>query len=100
MVDLSLKVIYSFLSFETHKTIFLKNRKRNIIEVATTSHEKHIMLQLNHSRHKLTLFVIVFSRQHGNTCKDLFYNDFTYNINRCDMTYMFLFTVISKVIYK
>jgi len=28
------------------------------------------------------------------------YNDCTYNINKCDITYMFLFTVIGKVIYK
>ncbi len=28
------------------------------------------------------------------------FNDFTYNNDKCDITYMFLFTVSSKVIYK
>jgi len=37
---------------------------------------------------------------YGNTYKDFNYDDFTYNTNKCDITYMFLFTVISKVIYK
>jgi len=27
-------------------------------------------------------------------------NDFTYNINKCNITDIFLFTVLSKVIYK
>jgi hypothetical protein len=31
---------------------------------------------------------------------DYTYKDFTYNINKCDITYLLLFTVISKVIYK
>jgi hypothetical protein len=32
------------------------------------------------------------------TYYDLTYNDFTYNINKRDITYMFLFTVISNAI--
>ncbi len=37
---------------------------------------------------------------HDNTYKDFTQNDFTYNINKFDFTYMFLFAVMSKVIYK
>jgi hypothetical protein len=32
--------------------------------------------------------------------KDLTYYDFTYSINKCDIAYVHLFTVITKVIYK
>ncbi len=39
-------------------------------------------------------------KQHNDsTYKGFNYNDFTFNINKCDITYMFLFTVTSKVIY-
>ncbi len=31
---------------------------------------------------------------------DITYNDITYNINKCNITYIFLFTVISTVIDK
>ena len=34
------------------------------------------------------------------TYNDFTYNDLTYNINKCDLTYVFLLTVISKLIYK
>ncbi len=37
----------------------------------------------------------LFTGHYNNTCKDL-----VYSINRFDITYMFLFDVISKVIYK
>ncbi len=37
---------------------------------------------------------------YNNTHKDYTWNDFTYNINKYDFTYMFLFTPISKVTYK
>ncbi len=30
----------------------------------------------------------------------IIYNDITYNINKCNITCMFLSTVLSKVIYK
>jgi len=30
---------------------------------------------------------------------DISYNGITYNINKCNITYMFLSTVISKAIY-
>ncbi len=30
---------------------------------------------------------------------DITYNDFAYNIYKCDITYMFLFAVIIKVIH-
>ncbi len=49
-------------------------------------------------------------RHYDNTYKDFTYYDFTYNSftyydftynnNKCDITYMFLFTVLSKVIHK
>jgi hypothetical protein len=32
--------------------------------------------------------------------KDFTYNDFTYNINKCDLHICLLFSVISKVIHK
>ncbi len=35
-----------------------------------------------------------------NTYKDYTHNDFTYDINKCDITYKFLFNVIRKVIDK
>ncbi len=31
---------------------------------------------------------------------DITYNNITYNINKCNITFMFLFAVISEVIYK
>ncbi len=31
---------------------------------------------------------------------DLNYNDFAQNTTRCNITFMFLFTILSKVIYK
>ncbi len=34
------------------------------------------------------------------TYKDFTYNDFTLKINKFDITYIFLFTVIAKVIYR
>ncbi len=37
----------------------------------------------------------LFTRHYNNTYKDL-----VYSINRFDITYMFLFDVISNVIYK
>jgi hypothetical protein len=37
-------------------------------------------------------------QHYDNTCKDFSYNDFTCNIEQY-ITYMFLITVISKVIY-
>jgi hypothetical protein len=38
--------------------------------------------------------------RHNITYKGFTYNDFTYDINKCDSTYMFLFRVMNKVIYK
>ncbi len=39
-------------------------------------------------------------RHYDNTYEDFSYNDFTYDIHKCEITCMFfLFTVISKVIY-
>jgi hypothetical protein len=46
-----------------------------------------------------TCFRAVF-RHYDNTLKDFTYINFSYNINKCDITYMFLLNVISKVIYK
>jgi hypothetical protein len=34
------------------------------------------------------------SRQYNNTYEDFPYKDFTYNINKCDITFVFLFTTI------
>ncbi len=34
------------------------------------------------------------------TYKDFTYNDFAYDMNKCVITYMFLFTVLSKISYK
>jgi hypothetical protein len=38
--------------------------------------------------------------KYNNTFEDFTYNALTYDINNFDITYMFLSTVISKVIYK
>ncbi len=45
------------------------------------------------------------AKHYDNTYKDIThndfaYNDFAYNTDKCGITCMFLFTVISKVIYK
>ncbi len=40
-----------------------------------------------------------FKKHYGNTYKDFIYNNFRYNINKNDNTYVSL-TVISKAIYK
>jgi hypothetical protein len=42
----------------------------------------------------------MFIWPYNNAYKDFAYNDFTYYINKRNTTYMFLFTFISKVIYK
>ncbi len=34
---------------------------------------------------------------YDNTFKNFTYNDFTYNINKCDIKYMFLFTIRRKL---
>jgi hypothetical protein len=39
----------------------------------------------------------MFMCQYDNTYKDFTHNDFIFNSNKGDITYMFLFTVISKV---
>jgi len=49
-----------------------------------------------HSESRNEKFVIISD----NTSKYFTYMDFTYKINKCDITYMLLSTVISKVIYK
>jgi hypothetical protein len=47
-----------------------------------------------------------YMRHYDNTYKELIYDDFTYNINKCYITYMFVFTfictvsAISKISYK
>ncbi len=41
-----------------------------------------------------------FEGHYNNTCKDFTYNDFTENINKCNITYMLLFTVSRKVSYR
>jgi hypothetical protein len=38
-------------------------------------------------------------RHYDNTYNDFTYFDFPYNINKFDITYMFLYTVMSKFIY-
>ncbi len=49
--------------------------------------------------HNLYAFALVCLKGHyNNTHKDFAYNDFTYNINKCNIIYMFLYTVRSKVI--
>ncbi len=41
-----------------------------------------------------------FQGHYNNTYKAFTYNDFSYNLNRFDIKYIILFTIIKKVIYK
>jgi hypothetical protein len=41
----------------------------------------------------------IFVQVSGHCVGGINYNDITYNINKCNITYMFLSTVISKVIF-
>ncbi len=48
----------------------------------------------------MTLSIKTFTKiQHG-TYKDFTHKDFTYNNNKCDITNMFLFTVVRKISYE
>ncbi len=49
------------------------------------------------------LFIViskVINKSNLNNCKDFTYNNFTYNINKCDLHIRLLFSAISTVIYK
>ncbi len=42
---------------------------------------------------------ILKRRHYDNSHNDFTYNKFTYNITKRNITYMFLFTIINKIIY-
>ncbi len=77
----------------THNDITYNNFTYNNFTYKDITYNNFTQTLLTSTLLKKTIFITLNTG--AITC-----NDFTYNINKCNITYMFLSTVISKVIYK